>query len=333
MQRDVFISYSRRNLDAVKAIKQQIDVATGTECWIDLEGIETGNPRFDKEIVEGINNCKVFLFMLSDESQQSEYALLELNYAKLNNKHVVIVNIDDCSMKGSFLFKYSLTDTIAWHNQPQREKLLRDLCRWLGVDTTQPAPVPLSSPVIDPLQELEERFSRLDKEIGDIVPFKGKNYKWGFKNRIGRAVIPCKWNAARKFCKGLAAVEDSDGKWGYIDKTGRVVIPCQWIAVRDFCRGLAVVRDSNGMFGYIDRTGCVIIPCQWIAAREFCEGLAAVKYTNLKWGFIDSTGSVVIPCQWDDVGLRFYKGLARVEDTRGKWYKIDKTGKIVSEAS
>ena len=389
MQRDVFISYSRRNLDAVKAIKQQIDVATGTECWIDLEGIETGNPRFDKEIVEGINNCKVFLFMLSDESQQSEYALLELNYAKLNNKHVVIVNIDDCSMKGSFLFKYSLTDTIAWHNQPQREKLLRDLRRWLGVATTQPATTtilqpppppthapephtttlqPATPPVVtpspDPLQELEKRLARLDREVGDLHKFKkvigGKygfqdinnrviipakwnyaddfregfarvkdsNGKYGFIDKTGQVVISCQWEAVESFHEGLAGVIDSFGKWGFIDKTGQVVIPCQWDFAFHFSEGLAGVEDSSGKLGYIDKTGRVVIPCRWIDVGWFHEGFACMKDANGKYGYIDKTGSVVIPCQWENA-YSFNEGLASVKDSFGKWGYIDKTGRVV----
>ena len=151
MQRDVFISYSRRNYDAVMAIKKEIDSAVGTECWIDLNGIESGSERFETDIIGGINACQVFLFMLSGESQQSEYALLELNFAKSKGKRIVLVNIDDCKMTDAFFFKYSLSDTIAWNNQPQHDKLLRDLRRWLSKgdgQPKQPAPPPPAAPVI-----------------------------------------------------------------------------------------------------------------------------------------------------------------------------------------
>ena len=127
MKRDVFISYSRKNLDRVKEIKALIDTQCGTDCWIDLKGIESGSEMFMRDIVGGIDACKVFLFMLSRESMESEYALLELNYAKEMKKNVVLVNIDDCHMTGVFLFKYSLTDTISWNNQSQRDKLLKDI--------------------------------------------------------------------------------------------------------------------------------------------------------------------------------------------------------------
>ncbi|MBP5190592.1 MAG: leucine-rich repeat protein [Bacteroidales bacterium] len=132
MNHDVFISYSRRNYDMVMEVKRQIDNDVGTECWIDLNGIESGSERFEKDIIGGINASQVFLFMLSAESQQSEYALLELHFAKRKGKRIVLVNIDDSTMTDEFFFKYSLTDTIAWRNQPQRNKLLRDLRCWIG---------------------------------------------------------------------------------------------------------------------------------------------------------------------------------------------------------
>ncbi len=105
MKRDVFISYSRKNLNQVMEVKNQIDSTCGTDCWIDLKGIESGSEMFLRDIVGGIDGCKVFLFMLSKESMESEYALLELNYAKEQGKKIVLVNIDDCRMNGVFLFK------------------------------------------------------------------------------------------------------------------------------------------------------------------------------------------------------------------------------------
>ena len=249
MVRDVFISYSRKNLERVKEIKGQIDSYCKTDCWIDLKGIESGSEMFLRDIVGGINACKVFLFMLSRESMESEYALLELNYAKEMQKNVVLVNIDDCRMTGVFLFKYSLTDTIAWNNQPQREKLLRDVTRWVGGSQT------IEPEVKDPLQEIEERIARLDKEVGKLERFMDSNGKRGFKDSSGRVVIPGQWELAGDFSEGLAYVKDSSGKYGYIDKSGRVVIPCQWEDAWPFSEGLAKVKDGSGKWVKIDKTG------------------------------------------------------------------------------
>lgn len=134
MNYDVFISYSRKDLQIVQQIKDDIETATAGRCWMDLNGIESGAVQFTSDIVNGIKECRVFLFMLSVHSQYSEFALRELNFAynkaKENKKKVVIVNIDNCKMEDEFSFMYGLTDTISWNEMPQRKKLIRDLIRW-----------------------------------------------------------------------------------------------------------------------------------------------------------------------------------------------------------
>lgn len=136
MSHEIFISYSRKDLNKVKAIKNEIERITGTGCWMDLNAIESGAEQFTKNIVQGINDCRIFLFMLSNHSQLSHFATRELNFAldkarQASNKHVVIVNIDNCSMSDEFLFLYGLRDAIMWDNQPQKEKLLKDIKNWL----------------------------------------------------------------------------------------------------------------------------------------------------------------------------------------------------------
>ena len=135
MIEDVFISYSRRDLNLVEKIRNEIELSTGLECWMDLTGIESGSEMFVDAILEGIEKCKVFLFMLSEYSQESEYALKELKYAykksrKNNDKHVIIININNCEISNRFDFEYGLTDIINWHDSPQRSKLIRDLRKW-----------------------------------------------------------------------------------------------------------------------------------------------------------------------------------------------------------
>ena len=139
MARNIFISYSRHDLEKVRVIKEELERETGAECWMDLNAIESGAMQFTQDIVDGIKTCCVFLFMLSKDSQVSKFALRELNFAmkraeKDKQKRVVIVNVDGCGMCDEFDFMYGLTDMIVWDSQPQKEKLLRDLKRWMGVE-------------------------------------------------------------------------------------------------------------------------------------------------------------------------------------------------------
>lgn len=137
-QKDIFISYCRRDIEKVKRIKQEIEAETLAQCWMDLEGIESGNPKFTKIIVRAINSCPIFLFMLSEASQQSENALKELDFAydkyHEEGKKVVIVYIEPCKMNDEFKFDYQKADTIDWQNPLQREKLIRDLKVWTNYE-------------------------------------------------------------------------------------------------------------------------------------------------------------------------------------------------------
>lgn len=112
------------------------------------------------------------------------------------------------------------------------------------------------------------------------------------------------YDAMARLTVPLACVK-LNGKWGYIDKTGKEVIPCRYDYVESFVNGLARV-ELNGKYGYIDETGKEVISCRYDAAYAFSEGLARVKL-NGKWGLIDKAGKEVIPCRYDDYGLYLFR--------------------------
>ena len=145
------------------------------------------------------------------------------------------------------------------------------------------------------------------------------NNKWGFVDKTGNEVIPCKYDWADDFSEGFARVQ-LNNKYGYIDKTGRVVIPFKYDWVGDFVDGLARVC-FNEKYGYIDKTGREVIPCKYDWIGLFVEGLAKI-IINEKIGFINKTGNEVISLkyEWAD---DFLGGLAKVE-INGNWGYIDK---------
>lgn len=155
-QYDIFISYCRKDIEIVKAFKQEIMDKTLASCWMDLYGIESGNPRFTKSIIDAINACPIFLFMLTEASQQSENALKELDFAYKKyrevGKKVVIVYIQPCIMNDELSFDYAKADTIDWQNMLQREKLIADLKEWTGYEDKE-----------------DKRLQTIRKEIEDII--------------------------------------------------------------------------------------------------------------------------------------------------------------------
>ena len=86
----------------------------------------------------------------------------------------------------------------------------------------------------------------------------GNNNKFGFIDKTGKLIIPCKWNKVEGFREGFACVKDDKDKWGFIDKTGKLIIPCKWYNVNSFEGGVARVQDDSGNWQYINKTGKVI---------------------------------------------------------------------------
>lgn len=130
---DVFISYSRADLNKVKGIKGEIDRLAGIDCWMDLDGIETG-AQFEDVIINAINRCQIVLFMMSASSMVSKWALKELDLALRKSKRIVLIAIDESQMTDKFFFRYHEYNNIKWDDQPQRNKLIKDLRKWTGRD-------------------------------------------------------------------------------------------------------------------------------------------------------------------------------------------------------
>lgn len=88
-----------------------------------------------------------------------------------------------------------------------------------------------------------------------------------------------KYDQLSLFSEGYAAV-CKNGKWGYIDKTGQEVIPCKYDWANPFHEGLASVRFSyDSGYGFIDTTGREVIRHrrEIEIPGEFSEGLVVVK--------------------------------------------------------
>jgi len=164
----------------------------------------------------------------------------------------------------------------------------------------------------------------------NLVPNQKKD-KWGYVNETEKVVVKHKYDEAREFSEGVAAVmlKDKSGleKWGFIDNLGKEVIPLIYDGgVGDFSEGLARVK-SNGKLGFIDKIGKEIIPLKYDATSLFSGGMAMVKQ-NGKVGFIDKTGKELIPIKYDEIGNFSEEGLAKVK-IGYNWGFIDKNGKEI----
>lgn len=105
-----------------------------------------------------------------------------------------------------------------------------------------------------------------------------------------------KYDQLSLFSEGYAAV-CKNGKWGYIDKTGQEVIPCKYERANPFHEGLASVLSSYGSgYGFIDTTGREAIRHrrEIEIPGEFSEGLVVVKNeSNDRFFVLDREGRKV----------------------------------------
>ena len=132
MKYDVFISYSRKDFDEVSALMEAIrKEIPGLSMWFDVNGIESGDD-FEEKIIDAIDNSSFLLFVLSDNSLDSEWTKKEVMYAKNTGKRIVPVLLKGAQLKSWFLFKFSTTDCIDSTNRIHMEKLCRNLSDWIG---------------------------------------------------------------------------------------------------------------------------------------------------------------------------------------------------------
>jgi len=90
---DVFISYSRRDIDFVRHLFNQL-TARDREAWADWQDIPL-TADWLAEIYHGIEAADSFLFIISPDSVVSEIRTLEIEHAIQHNKWLVPVVLHD----------------------------------------------------------------------------------------------------------------------------------------------------------------------------------------------------------------------------------------------
>lgn len=189
--------------------------------------------------------------------------------------------------------------------------------------------------------KLDGKYGFINKDGEEIIPCKYEDADafsdglakvksaegWGFVNENGEEIIPCKYEDADAFSGGLARVKSAEG-WGFVNEDGEEITPCKYKeAVPDFSEGLARVKTKEG-WGFVNKNGEEIIPCKYKEAYGFSKGLAGVK-TKKGWGFINKDGEEIIPCKYKEVSLfTMPDGLALVRSKEGYGF-INKDGEEI----
>ena len=93
MHHQVFISYSRKDAEAVNAIRDILE-QNGISYWIDKEGIFSGE-NYKEVIVDAIETAKAVIFVSSVNSNASINVIRELGYAVKQRRTIIPIMLDD----------------------------------------------------------------------------------------------------------------------------------------------------------------------------------------------------------------------------------------------
>lgn len=96
---DIFVSYSREDEDVVIYFCRLFNVQNWS-VWRDKDKILYGD-RFDEEIKEAIQKCKVVVYFSSESSNKSEFVEQEIQFARENKKTVIPIKLRDSKLNNS----------------------------------------------------------------------------------------------------------------------------------------------------------------------------------------------------------------------------------------
>ena len=148
---DIFVSYSRTDMDVVNRLVGDIHEKTNARCWVDWNGIESGD-QFVDVIINAIDKVDTVLFVLSDNSMSSAYVKKEIIYARNKGKKIIPIVVDGGKLRDWFLFEFGQTDYIDIQSSVQYDKLIVNLTQWYGC-----------SSVVEELQQCTENVLPLEE--------------------------------------------------------------------------------------------------------------------------------------------------------------------------
>ncbi len=150
--------------------------------------------------------------------------------------------------------------------------------------------------------------------------------KYGLIDTLGQLTVNAVYDEIGSFSEGRLAVR-RNGMWGYVNRDGLEVIPCRFREVANFSEGLAAVRIGNS-WGFIDKQGNVEIAFKYRRTGNFRDGLAWVLAQDGA-GYINPDDQMIITPQFDRA-FDFDRGVARVVKA-GKYGLIDRRGEFIQK--
>ena len=185
---EVFISYSKGNASPfVKKIGDALENA-GISCWYMEKDSLYG--LYSDAIPTAIQECRVFLVVLNERSNQSKDVLSEVSIAFKSDKAILPFNLDNCKLSNRLL--YHLTAFTMVSANPSLEKSVQDLVKLiadiLGKDPPQPQPTPAK------IIKRGECGRNVTYELDEngVLTISGEGPMWG--NEVSRSLEYGDWS-------------------------------------------------------------------------------------------------------------------------------------------
>ncbi len=99
---DVFISYSTKDMTQAEMVRDVLE-KNGIPCWMAPRDIPGGS-NYAREIPVAIKGCQVFVLILSENAQSSNWVIKELDSAVNCGKVILPFMLEDCPLSDEFNF-------------------------------------------------------------------------------------------------------------------------------------------------------------------------------------------------------------------------------------
>lgn len=168
-KKQVFISYKSEEFDEALWVKNTLE-QQGITCWMAPMSI-TGGASYAAEIPAAINNCRVFVLILSEKVQKSKWVPRELDQAINANKVIMPFMLEDCQLKDEFKFYLSnIQRYFAYQDKLATMDIMsREIRSILGIPdppVEKPAePVPVTQTPAEPVKSNPPKKERVPGKI------------------------------------------------------------------------------------------------------------------------------------------------------------------------
>lgn len=263
----------------------------------------------------------VIPFDASSISEKQENGLFFVGKGEGESTRFGLVN-----KEGKILYPFVLSTYDNFEHGLARVSKGENFDQWGLIDTNGKEVVSCDNDYIFPFSE-------------GMATFQDRNGGQGFYDTKGKVVLDLKkkYEEVGYFSEGLCPVKKK-GNYGYIDKKGKLVIPCKFGEVDNFINGTARIYKTdqlgNRRIGLINKKGKQIAAVQFLDMeyKDSGEIKVGIKQSYLtKYGFLNKFGKMILPPKYDEVYSYHGKvGIVSITKFNGdvKFGLADKSGKL-----